>query len=82
MIWVLSIGYAMEGPGIETDEVYAEVRKEFGEEEVVNLSLAIMTINCWNRLAIGLRKIPGEYRPHKTVKPVIVAHQRKDRSDA
>jgi alkylhydroperoxidase family enzyme len=55
----------MEGPGIETDEVYAEVRKEFGEEEVVNLSLAIMTINCWNRLAIGLRKIPGEYRPHK-----------------
>ena len=43
MIWVLSIGYAMAGPGIETDEVYAEVRKEFGEEEVVNLSLAIMT---------------------------------------
>ena len=26
----------MEGPGIETDEVYAEVRKEFGEEEVVS----------------------------------------------
>ena len=58
MIWVLSNGYAMEGPGIETDEVYAEVRKEFGEEEVVNLSLAMMSINCWNRLAIGLRKIP------------------------
>ena len=30
----------MEGPGIETDEVYAEVRKEFGQEQVVNLSLA------------------------------------------
>ena len=55
----------MEGPGIETDEVYAEVRKEFGEEEVVNLSLAIMTINCWNRLAIELFKIPGEYQPQK-----------------
>lgn len=82
MIWVLSIGYAMEGPGIETDEVYAEVRKEFGEEEVVNLSLAIMTINCWNRLAIGFRKIPGEYQPHKSVKPIIAAHHRKDRSDA
>ena len=50
---------------IRTNEVYAEVRKEFGEEEVVNLSLAIMTINCWNRLAIGFRKIPGEYQPHK-----------------
>ena len=56
--WVLSIRYAIEGSGIETDEVYAEVRKEFGEEEVVNLSLAMMSINCWNRLAIGLRKIP------------------------
>ena len=55
----------MEGPGTETDEVDAEVRKEFGEEEVVNLSLAIRTINCWNRLAIGFRKIPGEYQPRK-----------------
>jgi alkylhydroperoxidase family enzyme len=42
-----------------------EVRKEFGEEEVVNLSLATMAINCWNRLAIGFRKIPGEYQPQK-----------------
>jgi AhpD family alkylhydroperoxidase len=48
------------------DEVYAEVRKEFGEEEVVNLSLAIITINGWNRLSIGFRKIPGEYQSHKT----------------
>jgi hypothetical protein len=31
-----------------SDEVYAEVRKEFGEEELVNLSLAIITINGWN----------------------------------
>jgi hypothetical protein len=46
-------------------EVYAEVRKAFGEEELVNLSLAIITINGWNRLAIGFRKIPGEYQPHK-----------------
>ena len=51
--------------GRAPDEVYAEVRKEFGEEELVNLSLAIITINGWNRLAIGFRKIPGEYQPHK-----------------
>ena len=48
------------------DEVYAEVRKEFGEEEIVNLSMAIITVNCWNRLAIAFRKIPGEYQPAKT----------------
>jgi ribose 5-phosphate isomerase len=35
------------------------------EEELVNLSLAIITINGWNRLAIGFRKSPGEYQPHK-----------------
>jgi hypothetical protein len=46
-------------------KLYAEVRKEFGEKELVNLSLAIITINCWNRFAIGFRKIPGEYQPHK-----------------
>jgi hypothetical protein len=39
--------------GRAPDEVYAEARKEFGEEELVNLSLAIITINGWNRLAIG-----------------------------
>jgi hypothetical protein len=32
---------------------------------LVNLLLAIITINGWNRLAIGFRKIPGEYQPHK-----------------
>ena len=46
---------------------YAEVRKEFGEEELVNLSLAIITINSWNRLAIGVRKIPSECQPHRSV---------------
>ena len=45
------------------DELYTEVRKEFGEEGLVNLSLAIVSINGWNRLAIGFRKIPGEYQP-------------------
>ena len=49
--------------GHAPDEVYAEVRKEFGEEELVNLSLAIISVNGWNRLAIGFRTIPGEYQP-------------------
>lgn len=48
------------------DDVYTEVRKEFGEEELVNLSLAIIAANAWNRLAIGFRTIPGEYQPHAT----------------
>ena len=45
------------------DFVFAEVRKHFSEAELVNLTLAIATINVWNRLAISLRSVPGEYQP-------------------
>jgi alkylhydroperoxidase family enzyme len=43
--------------------VYEEVRKRFTEEEMVNLTMAIVAINGWNRLAIGFRAVPGEYQP-------------------
>ena len=45
------------------DSVYDEVRQRFTEEELVNLTLAVATINAWNRLAIALRAVPGHYRP-------------------
>ena len=45
------------------DDVYEEVRKRFSEEELVNLTLALVTINGWNRLCIGFRIQPGEYQP-------------------
>jgi AhpD family alkylhydroperoxidase len=45
------------------DEVYEEVRKQFNEKEIVDLTLAVAAINSWNRLAIALRAVPGHYRP-------------------
>jgi AhpD family alkylhydroperoxidase len=45
------------------DEVYESVRQHFTEEELVDLSLAIVAINGWNRLAIGFRAEVGNYRP-------------------
>ena len=63
LAWTEALTLITEGRA--PDEVYAEVRKEFGEEEPVNLSLAIITINGWNRLAIAFRTIPGEYQPPK-----------------
>ena len=45
------------------DDVYEEVRKRFTEEEVVSLTAAIVSINSWNRLAIGFRAVPGTYQP-------------------
>ena len=32
-------------------------------EELVNLTMAIIGINGWNRLAIGFRMVPGAYQP-------------------
>ncbi|HWB99074.1 MAG TPA: carboxymuconolactone decarboxylase family protein [Bryobacteraceae bacterium] len=49
--------------GHAPDAVYDEVRARFTEEELVNLTLAIVAINGWNRLAIGFREVPGEYQP-------------------
>ena len=48
------------------DDVYDEVRQRFHEKELADLTLAVATINAWNRLAIASRAVPGAYRPiHK-----------------
>jgi AhpD family alkylhydroperoxidase len=49
--------------GHASDEVYDELSRNFSEEERVNLTLAITTINAWNRIAIGFRLVPGNYQP-------------------
>ncbi len=43
------------GDGHAPDAVYEEARREFDEEELIGLSLAIGMINLWNRLSIGFR---------------------------
>jgi AhpD family alkylhydroperoxidase len=40
------------------EEVYQEVLKYFSEKEVIDLTMAIITINSWNRLAVSFRKLP------------------------
>ena len=44
------------------DEVHAEARRQFSEEELVKLMLAIVTINAWNRFTI-FGDVPGSYQP-------------------
>lgn len=45
------------------DSLYEEAREQFSEKELVDLSLAIIAINGWNRLAIPFRSEPGTYQP-------------------
>jgi AhpD family alkylhydroperoxidase len=44
------------------DEVFERVRQHFTEDELVALTLQVMAINAWNRLAISLRAVPGSYQ--------------------
>lgn len=40
------------------DDVYQEVLQHFNEKETIDLTMAIATINSWNRLAVSFRKQP------------------------
>jgi AhpD family alkylhydroperoxidase len=44
------------------DDVYDLARRHFSPEELVNLTMAVIAINGWNRLAIAFRTVPGTYR--------------------
>ena len=39
------------------DDVYEQVRAQFSEQETVNLTTLIGTINAWNRIAISFRAV-------------------------
>ena len=40
------------------DNDFAGVREQFNEEEIVNLTSVIVTINAWNRIAVGFHFLP------------------------
>ena len=47
------------------DDVYERVRREFTDTEIVNLTMAVVAINGWNRIAVAMRMVPGTYQPGK-----------------
>ncbi len=51
--------------GHAPDDVFEEVKKHFSEKELVDLTLAIVAINGWNRLAIAFRAVPGGHVPQQ-----------------
>jgi AhpD family alkylhydroperoxidase len=44
------------------DDVFEEVKKYFSEAEIVALTMAVVAINGWNRIAIATRAVPGTYQ--------------------
>jgi AhpD family alkylhydroperoxidase len=47
------------------DEVFQAARAQFSEEELVDLTMVVVTINAWNRIAISFRSEVGSYQPRE-----------------
>lgn len=45
------------------DDVYELARRHFSDRELVDLAMAIVAINGWNRLSISFRREAGTYQP-------------------
>lgn len=45
------------------DEVYDEARKQFSETELIDLTMAVVSINGWNRLNVAFSTEAGNYQP-------------------
>ncbi|MGH2447542.1 MAG: carboxymuconolactone decarboxylase family protein [Chloroflexota bacterium] len=51
------------------DDVYQAVRPHFSDRELLDLTMAIVAINGWNRLAISFRQEVGTYQSHLKPEP-------------
>jgi len=51
------------------DELYDDVRRVFSEDELCQLTLAVVVINSWNRLAVAFRASVGDYVPRARAAP-------------
>lgn len=46
-----------------SDEIYNEMKRHFNDKALVDLTIAIVAINGWNRLSVGFRTEAGTYNP-------------------
>jgi AhpD family alkylhydroperoxidase len=45
-----------------SSEVYAKVKKEFSDEELIDLTLVVTAINTWNRINLAFPQAIGTYK--------------------
>jgi alkylhydroperoxidase family enzyme len=45
------------------DDVYEDARRQFSEEELIDLTVAVTTINTYNRINIAFKTPAGDYQP-------------------
>jgi AhpD family alkylhydroperoxidase len=53
----------------DDETAFIELRRHFSDKEIVDLTLAMIAINAWNRLAITFRPTVGSYQPRSPGTP-------------
>jgi AhpD family alkylhydroperoxidase len=61
LAWTEAVTLATDG--FVPDPVYDQVRSHFSEKELVDLTIAVVTINAWNRMNVAFRTEAGNYQP-------------------
>jgi alkylhydroperoxidase family enzyme len=61
LAWTEAVTLVSQGQVPEN--VFEIARKEFSDKELVDLTMAVIAINGWNRLAISFGTIAGTYQP-------------------
>lgn len=61
LAWAESVTSLHEGH--VPDEVYEQAHAEFSEEELIDLTLAVIAINSYNRINVAFRTTAGSYQP-------------------
>ncbi len=50
------------------DQAFNRARETFNEKELVDLTMAIISVNAWSTLATAFRIVPGSYQPGQVEK--------------
>ena len=68
LAWAEAVTQVNEGH--VPDAVFKQARDQFSEQELADLTLAVVAINGWNRLNIAFRTVPGTYEPGQVARLV------------
>ncbi len=71
LAWAEAVTLVTEGH--VPDAVYEQAKRQFSEAELVNLTMAVVAINGWNRLSIAFRKAAGSYQPQQATASRLAA---------
>ena len=66
LAWAEAVTKVTEGH--VSDEVFEATRQHFSDQEMADLTFAVVAINGWNRLSIAFRVVPGTYQVPKLKK--------------